>query len=135
MATGRADKKAQPVIEPGAEQELSPEAEAKPPSRRAPRKVTAKDEEDFFRNAGADDWLKHHRQTLGWLGRLFGASATAATNIASFVAMVSIFAFIVLCFLSPKDAEAARYAESQKALGGLIASSLAYLFGAASTRK
>lgn len=106
-------------IDPGAE-----------PNAHQPAVVSAQQETEFFRESGAQFQLQHNRQNLGFLGKFFGSSASAPTNIAGIVVIVALLILGASLFVGG-DAE---ITEARKLLFGLITSALAFIFGAASKK-
>ena len=92
--------------------------------------VTSKDENDFYKKGGQEYDLRHNQQNLGWLGKFFGASLSAPTNIAGFV-IICAFAFLVGSFWFPFSQD---IIDLRKTLLGLISSALSFIFGAASKK-
>lgn len=107
------------LIDPGAE-----------PHAQGPGTVSAQQEVDFYKQAAAQHQLLHNQQTLGYLGKFFGASSAAPTNIAGLVAICSLIVLVVSVFV-PSNPE---LTEARKWLIGLITSALSFIFGAASKK-
>lgn len=89
------------------------------------------DENAFFANGKEHFQLQHNQQNLGWLGKFWGATNTAApTNIAGFV--IGISAVLIICsFLIEQTAE---LSEARKWLYGLTTSALGFVFGSATKK-
>jgi len=77
--------------------------------------------------------LQRNRQDLGMLGSIFGSRGNAPTNIAGVAVILFIILFVLIATM-PLAAGVDR-SDLLKTVGTLIASSLAYLFGAASARR
>lgn len=122
----------QPVIDPAAEKP------AKAPRVRnsASKQPTGKDEERFYQDSGEEYKLQHRQQDLGALGKFFGGSTSAPTNIAGFIAVVGVLALIIsfLIRANTDSIDGQRLADAQKLLIGLITSALSFIFGAASKK-
>lgn len=90
------------------------------------------DDEDAFFAAGKEHFrLQHNQQNLGWLGKFWGSTNSAApTNIAGFVIGISAV-LIVLSFLIPQTSE---LSEARKWLYGLTTSALGFVFGSATKK-
>lgn len=89
------------------------------------------DENAFFENGKAHFHLQHNQQNLGWLGKFWGATNTAApTNIAGFVIGVSAL-LIVASFAIDQTPE---LSEARKWLYGLTTSALGFVFGSATKK-
>lgn len=89
------------------------------------------EEDAFFANGREHFQLQHNQQNLGFLGKFWGSTNTAApTNIAGFVIGVSAL-LVVLSFFIPQSPE---LSEARKWLYGLTTSALGFVFGSA-TRK
>jgi hypothetical protein len=95
----------------------------------APSGVSGKQEEGFYSASKLEYDLRHHQQGLGWLGKVFGNSASAHTNIAGLVIVVSFIGYFASFFASHADLP-----EARKWLGTTVISALSFIFGAA-TRK
>lgn len=106
---------------------IDPKAEASGPAVRG-----SGDDEDAFFAAGKEHFrLQHNQQNLGWLGKFWGSTNTAApTNIAGFVIGVSAL-LIVLSFLITQTPE---LSEARKWLYGLTTSALGFVFGSATKK-
>lgn len=89
------------------------------------------DENAFFANGKEHFQLQHNQQNLGWLGKFWGATNTAApTNIAGFVIGISAL-LIVASFAIEQTAE---LSEARKWLYGLTTSALGFVFGSATKK-
>lgn len=89
------------------------------------------DENAFFAKGKEHFQLEHNQQNLGWLGRFWGSTTTAApTNIAGFV--IGTSALLVVCSFAIE--QTAEVSEARKWLYGLTTSALGFVFGSA-TRK
>jgi hypothetical protein len=84
-------------------------------------------------SSGEETALARNKQDLGILGWLFGSRGNAPTNIAG--AVVFLFILLLVVTITIPLAQGVDRADLIKAVLGLIASSLAYLFGAASARR
>ena len=93
--------------------------------------VSARAEEDFFKQGGENYKLAHNQQNLGLIGKLFGSNSSAPTNIAGFVILCS-FAILLVSLFFPGNPD---LVESRKWLIGLITSAMSFIFGAASSDK
>ncbi len=107
------------LIDPGAE-----------PNTQLPATVSAQQEVEFYKQTAAQYQLLHDQQTLGYLGKFFGASSAAPTNIAGLVALCSFLVVVVSVFL-PANPE---LTETRKWMIGLITTALGFIFGAASKK-
>jgi len=89
-------------------------------------------DEDAFFAAGKDHFrLQHNQQNLGWLGKFWGATESAApTNIAGFVIAVSALLVVGSFFLT----ESPELSEARKWLYGLTTSALGFVFGSATKK-
>jgi hypothetical protein len=105
---------------------IDPQAES---VSRLPATVSPQQERDFYKDSGSEFKLQQNWQELGFLGKFFGASSSAPTNIAGFVAVACLTALIGSLFTSGAD-----IVEARKLLIGLITSALAFIFGAASKK-
>jgi hypothetical protein len=74
--------------------------------------------------------LQVNRQSLGFLGKFFGSSSTAATNIAGLVAVVSLVLVVVSFMVTPGP----EIVDARKWLFALTNSALSFIFGAASRK-
>lgn len=97
---------------------------------RQPAAVSAQQEVDYFEQGRARFLLEQNQQNLGVLGKFFGASSAAPTNIAGLVAVCSIL-LIVISFLMPSTPE---LVDARKWFFALITSALGFIFGAASKK-
>ncbi|WP_037005623.1 hypothetical protein [Pseudomonas chlororaphis] len=89
------------------------------------------DENAFFANGKEHFHLQHNQQNLGWLGKFWGATNTAApTNIAGFVIGISAL-LIVGSFAIDQTPE---LSEARKWLYGLTTSALGFVFGSATKK-
>jgi hypothetical protein len=77
--------------------------------------------------------LRRNAQDLGVLGGIFGSKGNAPTNIAG-ATVIMLFLVLAVVVIAPLDSHVDRN-DLIKALLAAIASSLAYLFGAASARR
>ena len=100
------------------------------PIQAQPGAVTAQDEAEFYRRSSANFHLEHNRQNLGVLGRFFGSSSAASTNIAGAVVAVSLVGVFVTLFFPGNE----ELAEARKGLLSLITAALGFIFGAASKK-
>lgn len=129
------------TVDPDAEQEVdNPEpvvSEAvRPTAKRQPRQTrktpSGTEEDKMFERSGDAVKLRQAAQNLGWLGKFFGASTSAPTNIAGVLILISIFALIVTCFVpSTTPADATRLADAQKVLTTILTTAVGFLFGTA----
>lgn len=106
-------------IDPGAE-----------PLQNLPAVVTGQDETEFYKRSGVQERLLHNEQNLGYLGKFFGSSSSAPTNIAGLVAICSMV-LIVVSFLMPSTPD---LVDARKWFFALITSALGFIFGAASKK-
>ncbi len=97
---------------------------------RQPATVSAQQEKEFYQNSATEFSLQQGQQDLGWLGKFFGSSHHAPTNIAGFVAIASLLILVLSVFTTAN----AELAEARKWLIGLITSALSFIFGAASKK-
>jgi hypothetical protein len=97
---------------------------------RTPAGVSPEQEVDFYRQAGEQYRLAHNEQNLGQLGKFFGSSASAPTNIAG---MVVILSFLLYCATFVVDTKA-DLTSARTLFGGLIGSALSFIFGAATKK-
>jgi hypothetical protein len=93
--------------------------------------VSSRQEQAFFDQGKAEYDLKMAHANLGTLGRFFGASTSAAVNIAGFVAILLIIVFCAT-FLMPDKAD---LPDLRKSLLALVGSILGFIFGAATASK
>ena len=107
--------------------QLDPDAEAIGGSR---DDISPGDEEQFFRQGGAKYALMHHQQHLGWLGKVFGSSASAPMNIAGFLVIGSFLMLAGTMFMTSTP----DLVDCRKVLGGLISGGMGFVFGAASKK-
>jgi hypothetical protein len=106
---------------------INPAAEGTPPLING----SGNEEEAFFANGKEHFHLQHNQQNLGWLGKFWGASTSAApTNIAGFVIGVSA----LLIVGSFGVTESAELNEARKWLYGLTTSALGFVFGSATKK-
>lgn len=106
---------------------IDPKAEsASAPSVNA----TGRQEIEFYDQSGKHYNLLHNQQNLGWLGKFWGASSAAPTNIAGFVIAVSAV-MIAASYVIP---EAPDLAEGRKLFATLATSALGFVFGAATKK-
>lgn len=108
---------------------IDPSAEAPEPSKNG---VGGKAEEAFYNRAKQADELSREALKIGWLGRVWGYSTSAPTNIAGFIAFISVIVWVASAF-APADSKTA--SELSKNAFTLITSCLAYIFGAAASKK
>jgi hypothetical protein len=96
--------------------------------------VSGQDEQAFFNRGKAEYSFKTAQANLGVLGRFFGASTSSpgATNIAGFIATLALLGVFATFFLPAENAD---LPDVRKLLLGLISSALAFIFGAASSKK
>lgn len=106
-------------IDPGAE-----------PLQKVPAVVTGQEETEFYKQAGAQERLRHNEQNLGYLGKFFGSNSSAPTNIAGLVVICSLIILVISLFFTGNS----EMAEARKWLIGLITSALSFIFGAASKK-
>lgn len=120
----------QPVIDPAAEKPT------KTPRARggAGKQPTGKDEERFYEDAGEEYKLQHRQQDLGWLGKFFGGSNSAPTNIAGLVIVFCFLALFITTVVTVKPEDAQRLSDIQKVIFGLIGSAMSFIFGAATKK-
>lgn len=121
MANGNGDN------EDIGELEIVPEAEER---TNGSANAIAKAEDKFFQAGGVEERLKHNQQNLGWLGKFFGSSSTAPTNIAGLVIGCSMLFYIAsFCFTPSPD-----LSDMRKFLGTIITSALGFIVGAATKK-
>ena len=108
---------------------IDPSAEAPAPSSNG---AGGKAEEEFYNRAKQADELSREALRIGWLGKVWGYSTSAPTNIAGFIAFISVIVWVASAF-APAESKAAT--EMSKGAFTLITSCLAYIFGAASSKK
>jgi hypothetical protein len=92
--------------------------------------VSGQKENEVFATAANRHELDILKQEMGILGKLFGTSTTAATNIGGF-ALLASFLFVGISFCFPNSPE---LNDARKWAYALASGSLGYLFGSA-TRK
>lgn len=96
-----------------------------------PRTGSGKEEVKFFTEAGEQYKLLHNQQSLGFLGKLWGSSNSAPTNIAGLL--------LLLCFifggLSFVVAQSPELAEARKWLLGFTTTVVGFLFGTGTKNK
>lgn len=110
--------------------DLSIDPLAEPAQGPAP-KGTGKQETDFYTRAGKEYWaLQANAQNLGLLGQMFGGTVAAPTNIAGLLAIL-MFLFIVGSMFATSTVD---LIDARKIAFGVISSSLAFIFGAASKK-
>ncbi|HLA33030.1 MAG TPA: hypothetical protein VJ047_18570 [Pseudomonas sp.] len=107
------------TIDPKAETASTPSANA-----------TGRQEIEFYDQSGKQYNLLHNQQNLGWLGKFWGASSSAPTNIAGFVIAISVV-MIAASYLIP---EVPDLAEGRKLFTALATSALGFVFGAATKK-
>lgn len=107
---------------------IDPAAEAPKPSN---AQAAGRAEEAFFEQARLQDSYNREALKIGWLGRLWGYSAAAPVNIAGAIALVSLIVWITSALL-PGSGQSA---EIGKNAFTLITTCLAYIFGAATSKK
>jgi len=100
------------------------------PAPARPAAISGQQEDDFYARAGAQYVLQHHQQNLGYLGKLFGSNASAPTNIAGGVIILS-FVFVAASLFYPGNTD---LVEARKLFFGTISSALAFIFGAATKK-
>lgn len=106
---------------------IDPTAEAASPQTNG----SGNDENAFFANGKEHFHLYHNQQNLGWLGKFWGSTTSAApTNIAGFVIGVSALMIIGSFFL----VQSAELNEARKWLYGLTTSALGFVFGSATKK-
>lgn len=89
------------------------------------------DENAFFANGKEHFHLYHNQQNLGWLGKFWGSTTSAApTNIAGFVIGISALLIVGSFFLT----QSAELNEARKWLYGLTTSALGFVFGSATKK-
>ncbi|WP_367082587.1 hypothetical protein ABV589_16655 [Pseudomonas sp. HOU2] len=89
------------------------------------------DENAFFANGKEHFQLQHNQQNLGWLGKFWGATNTAApTNIAGFVIGISALLIVGSFGIT----ESPELSEARKWLYGLTTSALGFVFGSATKK-
>lgn len=108
---------------------IDPTAEAPAPSKTGAGGLA---EEQFYDRARQADELSREALKIGWLGKVWGYSTSAPTNIAGFIAFISVIVWVVSAF-APTEAKGA--SEIGKGAFTLITSCLAYIFGAATSKK
>ncbi len=100
--------------------EIRPEAENTTTQRSS---VSAKQEANFFDDAGRAYALEQGKQAMGWLGRFWGAGG-ASTNIAGLVILVALAIYVGSLFSSADDA-----ANVRSGMLALATGALGYIFG------
>ena len=105
---------------------ITPDAE---PNVSGSSNVSAKQEIDFYTNTGREYDLQHNQQNLGVLGKFFGSSSSAPTNIAGLVVLLCICLYAVTLVVETSDVAAVR-----AALLGFASSSVGFIFGAFSKK-
>lgn len=104
---------------------IDPKAEQNAP----PAGATAQQEAAFYRRSG-QQWLAHNQQNLGLLGRVFGSSSAAPTNIAGTVVLCCLTLVGLTWFVKVEG----DVGQLRTILIGLIGSALSFIFGAASKK-
>lgn len=107
---------------------IDPKAE-RVPTKRA--QATGQDEDKFFAADAEKFKLLHNAQTLGHLGKLWGSSSSAPTNIAG---MLLILCIIMVC-VSFFPAQTTGLEDLRKWLYSITTTSLGFLFGARTSGK
>jgi hypothetical protein len=92
---------------------------------------TGNEEVRFFTEAGEQYKLLHNQQSLGLLGKLWGSSCSAPTNIAGLLLLIC-FVMGALSFAIDQNAE---IASARSWLFGVTTTILGFLFGARTTSK
>lgn len=107
---------------------IDPKAEIKSTQ---PGKASAQDETRFFTEDAARYKLLADQQSLGHLGKLWGSSSSAPTNIAG---MLLLLCFITVC-LSFALTQTPDLIDARKWLYGLTTTVLGFLFGSRTSGK
>lgn len=89
------------------------------------RTGSGKDEVQFYVEAGEQYKLLHNQQSLGLLGKLWGSSNSAPTNIAGLLLLLC-FVFGGMSFVITESAE---LTEARKWLLGFTTTVVGFLFG------
>lgn len=100
---------------------ISPRAEPRSDAQAA---VSGLQEDQFFSKARQEYLLEQNKQNMGWLGKFFGCGASAASNIAGLIAILSLLAFVGTLLMPAPPPEGVR-----TLLIGLASTALGYLFG------
>lgn len=95
------------------------------------RTGSGQEEVQFFVEGGEQYKLLHNRQSLGLLGKLWGSSSCAPTNIAGLLLLLC-FTFGGLSFVITQSAE---LAEARKWLLGFTTTVVGFLFGTGTRAK
>ena len=103
---------------------IDPEAEL--PTTNSASAVSGQQEVDFYSWTGEQAKLAAHRQNLGYLGKFFGANASAPSNIAGFVVGLSMLMVFATFALSGDQS----MIDARNHLFSLIAGAVGFLFGA-----
>ncbi|WP_268799086.1 hypothetical protein [Pseudomonas huanghezhanensis] len=106
---------------------IDPKAEA---ITAGPGKTTGRDESNFFAEDAERYKLLHNGQKLGHLGKLWGSSSSAPTNIAGMVLILSI---VIVC-VSFFPIQSPGLEDLRKWLYGLTTTSIGFLFGAKTSK-
>lgn len=107
---------------------IDPKAEAISAKR---GQTTGQDESNFFAEDAERYKLLHNQQKLGHLGKLWGSSSSAPTNIAG---MLLILCIVMVC-VSFFPTQSAGLDDLRKWLYGITTTSLGFLFGAKTAGK
>lgn len=108
---------------------IDPKAEAISTTR---GQATGQDESNFFAEDAARYKLLHNQQKLGLLGKLWGSSSSAPTNIAGMLLILCIV--IVCCSFFPTN-QTPGLDDLRKWLYGITTTCLGFLFGAKTSSK
>jgi hypothetical protein len=93
--------------------------------------VTPQQEVDFYKRGGKEYELAHNQQNLGLLGKLFGSNASAPTNIAGLIVVLSFVLYFGSFWIANQTPE---LTNTRTALLGLVGTALGYIFGSASKK-
>lgn len=102
---------------------IDPRAEGQQP---APEGLTGRQEADFFDQGRRHYDYLAHQLNLGWVGKFLGGTSVPS-NVAGLIALLMSLTFIGTLFMVATP----EIVEARKVLVGLVSSSLAFLFGAA----
>ena len=91
----------------------------------APAAVTPQQEDRFFASGARQHQIQLQKLELGFLGQFFGAGTKAGTNIAGFIAGLSILLLAVTFFINIQEVATVR-----SGLISIITSAMGYIFGA-----
>jgi hypothetical protein len=106
---------------------VDPKAEGVP----KPGTATAQDEDRFYSEDAERYKLLHAQQNLGQLGKLWGSSTSAPTNIAGLL-LVLCFVLVALSFLPTQSVE---LVDARKWLYSVTTMIVGFLFGARTAGK